>query len=135
MAHAIHGYPGACRNIHGHSYELHVSVGISNYNNYFIPDTGFIMDFKQIKQLIKELVIEGFDHKLVLSQHFLAHHPELYSYENLVKWEVEPSVENMLICIQRLLCSKLPPGVALSELKLYETPDSYAKWVNTGTGC
>lgn len=135
MAHAIHGYPGACKNIHGHSYELHVSLGISNANNYFIPETGFIMDFKLIKTMIKELVIDGFDHKLVLSQHYLVHHPELHGHENLVKWEVEPSVENMLIFIQRQLCSKLPPGISLAELKLYETADSYARWVNTGEGC
>lgn len=131
MAHAIHGYPGACKNIHGHSYELHVSVGISNASNYFIPEPGFILDFKQIKELIKAFVISNFDHKLVLSNHFLAEHPECCNHENLVKWEVEPSVENMLIFIQRTLVPKLPAGITLAELKLYETADSYARWVNT----
>ena len=52
MAHAIHGYRGACKNIHGHSYELHVSVGSSKiYEGYFTAP-GFVIDFKELKKTV-----------------------------------------------------------------------------------
>lgn len=130
MAHAINGYAGPCKNIHGHSYELHVTVGLTNKNNYFLPGPGFIIDFKEIKKLIKENVIGLFDHKLVVSKNYIAAHPEINNNENLVSWDVEPSVENLLIYIERSIATKLPDEVHLCELKLYETADSYARWVN-----
>lgn len=130
MAHAINGYPGPCKNIHGHSYELHVTVGQNNRNNFFLPAPGFIIDFKEIKKLIKEHVIGIFDHKLVVSKNYIADHPEICGNENLVGWDIEPSVENLLIYIERTIATKLPEDVSLCELKLYETADSYARWVN-----
>jgi 6-pyruvoyl-tetrahydropterin synthase len=45
--------------------------------------------------------------------------------------DAEPTAENILIYIQQILSAKLPPAVRLTELKLYETKNSYAKWVNT----
>ena len=67
MAHAIYGYLGACKNIHGHSYELHVTVTTSEQVKEFIPAPGFIIDFKEIKQVVFASVIQSLDHKLVLS--------------------------------------------------------------------
>ena len=77
MAHAIHGYQGACKNIHGHSYELHVTLGTSSVQKEYIPSPGFIIDFKQIKNLVNTTVIEKFDHSLVLSEAYLKEHPEV----------------------------------------------------------
>ena len=53
MAHAIDGYPGACKNIHGHSYELHVQVNSGNQSNEYIEGIGLAIDFKDIKNIIK----------------------------------------------------------------------------------
>jgi 6-pyruvoyltetrahydropterin/6-carboxytetrahydropterin synthase len=128
MAHAIHGYEGACKNIHGHSYELHVSVASVNNSDDYIPDSGILIDFKEIKKLVRTAIIEFFDHKMILSRDFLAQHPSFASQENLVTWEAEPTAENMLIFIKRTLCNKLPNGINLVHLKLYETKDSYAEW-------
>ncbi len=134
MAHAIHGYAGQCKNIHGHSYELHVTVAAVGNNEDFIAAPGFIIDFKQIKQLVQQEVIEKFDHKLVLSKAFITEHPAVSSHENLVQWEMEPSAENMLLFIQRQLASRLPAPVVLAELRLYETADSCARWSNQAIG-
>ena len=57
MAHAISGYSGSCKNIHGHSYELHVTVSSAANEIDFIPAPGFLIDFKEIKKLVTELVI------------------------------------------------------------------------------
>ena len=68
------------------------------------------------------------DHKIILSRDFLAKFPALSSQENLVIWEAEPTAENMLLYIKRILSDKLPDGINLVRLKLYETKDSYAEW-------
>jgi 6-pyruvoyltetrahydropterin/6-carboxytetrahydropterin synthase len=129
MAHAICGYAGACRNVHGHSYELHVTLSSVNTQDNYIDAPGFEIDFKEIKKLVNEYVIKSFDHKLVLSKNFLAKNPGLQVQENLVCWEAEPSAENLLIYIRRTLEKNLPPYINLARLKLYETKDSYAEWI------
>lgn len=133
MSHAIHGYAGACKNIHGHSYELHVTVVSVNDVNEYIPAPGFVIDFKEIKKIVGTTVTEIFDHKLILSRDFLHDHPSFSSQENLVTWSFEPSAENMLLHIKQIMCKKLPPGLKLVHLKLYETKDSYAEWINDNT--
>lgn len=130
MAHAIYGYPGACKNIHGHSYELHVTVFSGNQEKGYIAAPGFEIDFKEIKKLVNEYVVKSFDHKLVLSKTFLVQNPRLQAQENLVCWDVEPSAENLLIYVRRALENNLPGNITLAKLKLYETKDSCAEWVN-----
>lgn len=132
MAHAIDGYAGACKNIHGHSYELHVTVSCSDVtDDNYIPAPGFILDFKELKKLLFSSVMETFDHKLVLSRDYLSKNPGLDSQKNLVVWDTEPTAENLLIYISRQLKKKFPPDIKLKALKLYETKDSYAGWTNT----
>jgi 6-pyruvoyltetrahydropterin/6-carboxytetrahydropterin synthase len=71
MAHAIHGYAGSCKNIHGHSYELHVSVSSDLTETDYIPAPGFMIDFKAIKELVRSAVIDKLDHSLALSAGYL----------------------------------------------------------------
>ncbi|HSB92233.1 MAG TPA: 6-carboxytetrahydropterin synthase [Flavitalea sp.] len=131
-AHAIHGYHGGCKHIHGHSYELHVAVSPAGIADDFIPAPGFVLDFKKLKAIVSEAVINQFDHKLILSNDFLFARQEIKHQENLVTWNVEPTAENIVICIKRLLQERLPDGINLVYLKLYETKDSYAEWFNNG---
>jgi 6-pyruvoyltetrahydropterin/6-carboxytetrahydropterin synthase len=128
-AHALYGYNGPCRNIHGHSYELHVTVTTPATGDTYIEAPGFIIDFKQLKQLVKKEVVERFDHKLILSGTYLKHHPLYAAAENLEVWDVEPSAENMLIFTKNALIAVLPTGTSLQALRLYETKGSYAEWV------
>lgn len=133
MAHAICGYPGACRHVHGHSYELHVSVSADGSYRDFIPAPGFVTDFKEIKKLVTAAVVKKLDHKLVLSKAFLKEFPSWSLQENLVTWEAEPTAENILLFVQKTLSEKVPPDTKLVYLKLYETKDSYAEWINDNT--
>ena len=129
MAHAIHGYKGACKNIHGHSYELHVTLGTVEIQKEYIPMPGFIIDFKQIKNLVNTAIIEKFDHSLILSTAYLSDHPTNNIHDNLIIWEVEPSAENILLYMQDVLNSRLPSDIKLIQIKLYETKDSFAEWI------
>lgn len=130
MAHAIFGYQGACKNIHGHSYELHVTVTAGTDSQEYIPAPGFILDFKELKQLVSASIVQLLDHKLVLSHAWLNNKPAFLSEDNLVIWEAEPTAENLLIYIKTELFKKLPADIKLLQLKLYETKDSYAEWLN-----
>jgi 6-pyruvoyltetrahydropterin/6-carboxytetrahydropterin synthase len=130
MAHAVFGYPGKCKNIHGHSYELHVTVG-SPAAIEFVPAPGFILDFKVLKAIVQEKVIDNVDHKLVLSSAYINDHQYLANSENLCTWPYEPTAENILLYVKNQLNESLPNGVYLMRLKLYETNDSYAEWINT----
>ncbi|MEQ1797341.1 MAG: 6-carboxytetrahydropterin synthase [Lacibacter sp.] len=130
MAHAIDGYDGVCKNIHGHSYELYVTVGSDDQGDEFIPAPGFILDFKELKSIVNASVIDVFDHKLLLSTGYLAKHPYVQSQENLVLWEAEPTAENLLIYMQRIIRQQLPAEMKLTQLKLYETNNSFATWTN-----
>ena len=128
MAHAIHGYSGACKNIHGHSYELHVSVNSKISDLDYISPPGFLIDFKEIKKLVTESVIKIFDHHLVLSQAFLQENVSFSTAENLIVFEAEPTAENLLIYIRNILHKQFPQNISLTHLKLFETKNSYADW-------
>lgn len=129
-AHAIHGYAGHCKNIHGHSYVLHVTVALANHTNDYLPSPGFIYDFKELKQLVNKTVISQFDHRLLLSEAYLSEHPAVAESENLTVWKAEPTAENILLFIRNELQRELPETVVLYKLKIYETSDSYAEWEN-----
>ena len=129
-AHAIQGYDGACRHIHGHSYKLQVTVAPIHNNDDYIPAPGFVMDFKEIKKLVMQHVINKFDHKLILSESFLSSYPHHTQQENLVKWPFEPTAENMLLYSRSCLAAVLPEEVKLLRLKIWETNNSYAEWTD-----
>lgn len=128
MAHAIYGYSGACKDIHGHSYELHVTVAAEFDESLYIQAPGFMADFKDIKKWVQASIIEKFDHSLLLSPAFVKANPCVSSLKNLIIFEAEPTAENLLINMKQVLLQVLPAGLKLIRLKLYETKDSYAEW-------
>ncbi|MBK5271685.1 MAG: 6-carboxytetrahydropterin synthase [Bacteroidia bacterium] len=79
-------------------------------------------------------VIDIMDHKLIISRNFLEKNPSIQSMENLIIMEAEPTAENLLIYIKKILHRNIPQSVRLTELRLYETKDSYAIWINNDTG-
>ena len=132
MAHAIAGYEGACKDIHGHSYELHVTVSNTNIQaDKYIPAPGFILDFKELKKHIQTTVTDELDHKLILSAGFLKNNTDRTNsfLKNLLVWEVEPTAENLLVFIRLRLNEVLPDNIRLTRLRLYETKDSYSEWL------
>jgi 6-pyruvoyltetrahydropterin/6-carboxytetrahydropterin synthase len=127
-AHAIYGYPGPCSNLHGHSYILHVTVSTDLPGDDFLPAPGFILDFKELKQIVRRTIVEKFDHRTILSKDYLANNPALSHVSNSWVWQVEPTAENILLYIRHALRKELPGNVFLTRLKMYETSESYAEW-------
>lgn len=130
MAHALAGYEGPCRHIHGHSYELYVTVTGEPEPDSGSPFFGMVMDFRQLKEIVRQQIIEKFDHALVLHKPTA---PEQISemgefVGRLILVDYQPTSENMLIDFSGRLRSALPAGVDLYSLKLRETVTSYAEW-------
>ena len=130
MAHALFGYKGACKNIHGHSYELHVSVTSGKVDDEYIPADGIIFDFKELKRIVCTTIIDKFDHRLVLSGNYIEKNPPVPFMDNICILDAEPTAENLLIFMKKNISAALPAGIKLAGLKLYETKDSYAEWSN-----
>jgi len=130
MAHALMGYDGPCKHIHGHSYELWVTVIGEPNSNANSPKNGMVMDFGLLKNIVRRYIIEPLDHALVLNNETphdaFANVHELFDKMILVNYQ--PTSENMLIDFAQRIGSQLPEGVKLHSLKLRETVTSVAEW-------
>ena len=129
-AHALGGYDGPCREIHGHSYRLFVTVKGDPSTDPQNPKQGMVMDFGVLKKIVSEEVISHFDHALVLRSTADEALRKLLSeqFDNLVVVDYQPTCENMLDDFARRITARLPEGVALHSLRLHETATSYAEW-------
>lgn len=130
MAHALYGYDGPCKNIHGHSYELEVTIGGEPLNDPSHPKHGMIMDFSDLKAIVKEQIVDRLDHALLLNGNSPHRDiPELdTNFEKVVFTDYQPTCENMLIDFVGRVGQLLPGHVRLISMKLKETPTSYAEW-------
>lgn len=130
MAHALAGYDGPCRHIHGHSYELFVTVTGRPIHDILSPKNGMVMDFGYLKGIVRSCIIDEFDHALVLHRETapeqITEMGELVGRLILVNYQ--PTSENMLIDFAGRLNKALPDTVKLHSLKLRETVTSYAEW-------
>ncbi len=129
--HALYGYDGKCRNVHGHSYKLSVTVigtPISDANHV---KYGMVIDFTDLKKIVKEEIVDRFDHATVFNQE--TPHVELAEqlksrghYVILVPYQ--PTSENMVLDFASKISKRLPAGIELHSLKLQETDTSFAEW-------
>ncbi|MBQ5653955.1 MAG: 6-carboxytetrahydropterin synthase [Alistipes sp.] len=129
-AHALGGYDGPCREIHGHSYRLFVTIKGEPSTDPTNPKQGMVMDFGVLKKIVSEEIISHFDHALVLRSTADEALRKLLSeqFDNLVVVDYQPTCENMLDDFARRITARLPEGVALHSLRLHETATSYAEW-------
>lgn len=129
-AHALGGYDGPCREIHGHSYRLFVTVKGEPSTDPTNPKQGMVMDFGVLKKIVSEEIISRFDHALVLRSTADEALRKLLAeqFDNLVVVDYQPTCENMLDDFSRRISARLPEGVVLHSLRLHETATSYAEW-------
>lgn len=130
MAHALPGYDGLCKNIHGHSYELLVTVAgfpISDANN---PKYGMVMDFGDLKKIVRDTIVDVFDHSLVLRSDSAEDLIDQLkkSYDRIILLDYQPTSELMIVDFAKRIKDKLPQNIDLKYLLLRETITSYAEW-------
>jgi len=129
MAHALKGYDGLCRNIHGHSYELLVTITGIPVSDTNSAKLGMVMDFGDLKKIVRKSIIDEFDHALVLNRESANdYNPGTEMFGRTILVDYQPTSENMLIDFVERLKSQLPSYVKLHHLLLRETVTSYAEW-------
>lgn len=131
MAHALWNYHGKCKNIHGHSYELYVTLSGKPVDEKGHPEDGMVMDFGKLQQLIKTTIIDEFDHAFVLNENSpqaLELQNMKIPFENIKKLPFQPTSENLIEYFAENIIKILPTGLNLCNLKLSETDSSYVEW-------
>jgi 6-pyruvoyltetrahydropterin/6-carboxytetrahydropterin synthase len=129
MSHILWNYDGLCKNIHGHSYILYVTI-LGNPHINKESNLGMVMDFKELKKIVNEEIINKFDHSIVVNSQMpsskIAELKKITS--RCVVVDYQPTCENILIDFVMKIRQRLPENVKLHSLKLNETSDSYAEW-------
>lgn len=132
MAHALYGHDGPCKNIHGHSYQLSVTISGKPNKEKGNPKLGMVLDFSDLKKIIENHIIQPLDHSLVLNKN--TPHKEMkkkeFLFDKIVWVKYQPTCENLLIDFVEQIRNKIPKNSQLHHMKLKETPNSFAEWYN-----
>ena len=129
--HALYGYDGKCKNVHGHSYKLSVTVIGKPITDTSNVKYGLVIDFSDLKKIVKEEIVVEFDHATVFNKN--TPHIELAAElqtrrHHVILVEYQPTSENMVIDFAAKIRSRLPENIQLFSLRLQETETSYAEW-------
>ena len=132
-AHVLYNYDGKCKNMHGHSYKLFVTVKGEPIVDLNHSKNGMVVDFGDIKAIVKRQIIEPWDHAVLVNA--LSPHKELgedleSQGHKVIFCPYQPTCENMLYDIAEKIKSELPKGIELAYLKLHETENSYGEWLS-----
>ena len=132
--HALYGYDGKCRNVHGHSYKLSVTVigiPISDTSNVKF---GMVIDFKDLKDIVESEIVDKFDHSTVFNKNTphieLARELEKRGH-SVILVDYQPTSEMMIIDFAEKIKARLPKTIELHSLKLRETGTSHAEWYSS----
>lgn len=130
MAHALWMYDGPCRNVHGHSYRLYVTIAGRPADEPGSPKNGMVMDFTDLKAIVKREIVDTFDHAVVVSSSYGEEKTTMFRslFGNTVVTEFQPTCENLVAHFADRIRPLLPVGVKLFSLRLFETATSYAEW-------
>lgn len=132
MSHVLEGYDGPCSQIHGHSYRLFVTVRGVPSTDPADPKLGMVLDFSVLKKIVGSLVIDRFDHALMIREtagnaDFVA---TLRSrFTSIIAVPYQPTCENLIAYLASVIAPELPAGVELHSLRLHETATSFAEWL------
>ncbi len=129
--HALYGYDGKCKNVHGHSYRLDVTVIGTPISDNTNVKFGMVIDFGDLKKIVKDEIVDVFDHATVFNKNTphveLARELESRGH-NVLLVDYQPTSEMMVIDFAEKIKKRLPNNIKLHSLKLQETATSFAEW-------
>ncbi|HRI32766.1 MAG TPA: 6-carboxytetrahydropterin synthase [Saprospiraceae bacterium] len=130
MAHALYGYDGPCKNIHGHTYHLSITLIGKPIEDIKKAKLGMVIDFGDLKDLVHKHIIQVFDHALVLNQEAPYSKSEVISneFEKVILVPYQPTCENLLLDFVDRLSDKFSISTPIFSIRLEETPTSFAEW-------
>ena len=130
--HALYGYDGLCKNVHGHSYKLAVTILGKPITDPSDVKFGMVMDFSALKAIVNRLIVKPFDHATVLNIN--SPHKELADAmekrgHKIIRVPYQPTSEMMILDFAEKISSALPNHLKLQRLVLRETETSFAEWL------
>ena len=128
MAHALFGYDGLCKNIHGHSYRLWVTIIGEVLEEENHVKNGMVLDFSLLKKIVKPEIVDKYDHSLVLNANSPHANIDFSAFEKVFLLPYQPTSENLVYDFVQVIKEKLPKNVSLHKVILSETANSYAEW-------
>lgn len=130
MSHVLWNYDGPCKNVHGHSYKLFVTLIGNPLNEFQHPKNGMLIDFTDFKAIIKSEIINLYDHALIICNKADSEYIKRFkeTFTNVVSIDFQPTCENLVVDFAKKIKPKLPQNIKLFSIKLYETSTSYAEW-------
>jgi 6-pyruvoyltetrahydropterin/6-carboxytetrahydropterin synthase len=130
MAHALFGYDGPCKNIHGHTYHLSVTLMGTPIQNGEDVKLGMVVDFTDLKAIVKQQILDIYDHALVLNDNAPYSKSEVISneFEKVILVPYQPTCENLLLSFVEKLKPLFSEEKKLVSIRLEETPTSFAEW-------
>ena len=128
--HMLKDYDGPCRNVHGHSYKLYVTLSGTPLQSPSDPKSGMVIDFSELKKIVKSEIVSRFDHAVVVNSAEGEERIKTLNkiMGNVIAVDYQPTCENMVADFAARIKAALPEGPSLFSLKLYETATSYAEW-------
>jgi 6-pyruvoyltetrahydropterin/6-carboxytetrahydropterin synthase len=136
--HRIPDHGSQCRHLHGHRYALEVTLAGDIVRKEGDPANGMVMDFSEIKNLLRRHLVDLWDHAFLVYEHdepvveFLASLPE----HKTVILDCVPTAENLAEKAFRILDAVYRDTygnhLRLNRVRLYETPNCWADALRSG---
>lgn len=129
--HALYGYDGKCKNVHGHSYKLAVTVLGKPITDSSNVKFGMVIDFGDLKKIVEEEIVDLFDHATVFnknSPHLDLANVLIENGHHVILVDYQPTSEMMVIDFASKIKKRLPENLRLHSLKLNETDSAFAEW-------
>lgn len=130
MGHALLGYDGVCKYVHGHSYILFVTVKGKPIAADDNAKLGMVLDFGDLSAIVDKYIVNFYDHSFAINKDvpedvFSTNHE---MFQNVHRLDFQPTCENLVLHFAELLQAHLPASVNLHSIKLHETAKAFAEW-------
>lgn len=128
MAHLLDGHDGKCKNLHGHTYKLQVEVAGDLYIDG--PKKGMVMDFGDIKSVVKKLILTPMDHAFIFDQNSERECKIADVLVGLNSKVFAMSCRTTAEEISRFMFQRLTQegNLPISAIRLWETPTSFCEY-------
>jgi 6-pyruvoyltetrahydropterin/6-carboxytetrahydropterin synthase len=130
--HRIPNHKSNCKNLHGHRYAIEVTVTGPIHDDSKSSDFGMVIDFSDVKQIIKDLIVDRWDHAFIVYKD----DKEIVNFLNTlpnhktVIFPVVPTAENMAseayLILSAEFNNRFDHQLKIKQIRIYETPNSWA---------
>lgn len=138
-AHRILNHESKCKYLHGHTYTAEVTITLQSERN--LDELGRVVDFGEIKKRVGKWIDENWDHNIILNSKdplweiVLLHRKfqtPIFGGREPYIMDVNPTAENLAMELNNVCCRILPIELTVTNIRIWETPNCFADYVNEG---